>query len=138
MAVNAQTEYGFDIATPGRANDADELFTEAVGLDIVRQDTIHLLLSDDFLGPGGDGLGFDCRRLIGMSDTVLVGLQPVLENVLERDDRILSASVTLTAVKNPGGANDVLIDVTCATAAGPFTLTKTVGELTSADLDGGE
>ena len=132
MAINPATEYGLDIAC---ITDADELFSEAEGLDVVAQDALHLLLSDDFLGPDGDGLGYDCRRLIGLDSSVLLGLQPTLESVLKQDDRILTASVLLTPTLTNGVA-DVRIQVHCETEAGPFDLTKLVSDLTAADLEG--
>lgn len=131
MASNPSQDYGLDVAC---VIDADDMFTEAGGLQIVAQDALHLLTSDDFLGPGGDGLGFDCRRLIGLSTVELVGLQPVLEGVLENDDRILHASVRLTATTRNGVA-DVLIEAECTTAEGPFALTKFVGDLKESDLE---
>ncbi len=132
MAVNPLVEYGLDIAC---VSDADELFTEAEGLEIVAQDCLHLLLCDDFLGPDGDGLGYDCRRLIGLSTDELIGLQSVLVSVLEQDDRVLKATVLLTPIVSNGLA-DVFINATCETAAGPFSLTKSVLDLTSGDLEG--
>lgn len=135
MAINPAEAYGLDVAC---LSDADELFTEAEGLDIVIQDVFHLLLSDDFLGPGGDGLGFDCRRLLGLSTTELVGLEPVLSQVVETDDRILrGVSVTLRSVTRNSVA-DVDITVEAETELGPFKQTKSVLELTADDLNSEE
>ncbi len=132
MATNPATDYGLDIQC---INDADELFSEVEGIQVVAQDALHLLLSDDFLGPDGDGLGYDCRRLIGLPDSALIVLQPTLEAVLKQDDRILTATVLLTPTRN-NGVSDVTIKAICETAEGPFTLTKNVSDLTEADLNG--
>lgn len=131
MAINSASDYGLDVACLA---DADELFTEAEGLAVVVQDCFHLLLSDDFLGPGGDGLGFDCRRLLGLSTADLKGLEAILSNVVERDDRVLRASVTLTSVQR-GPIADVDIKIAAETEAGPFEQTKSVLELTADDLN---
>lgn len=132
MAVNSASDYGTDIAC---ISDADELFTEATGIAVVVQDVFHLLLSDDFLGPDGDGLGFDCRRLVGLSVDELAGMEPILSQVVERDDRVLRANVTLT-VTTRNGLADVAISISAETTLGPFTATKSVLELTTDDLEG--
>lgn len=131
MARNAPAAYGVDIAC---LRDADALFTPATGLDVVIQSAFHRLTTDSVLGPGGDGWGFDCRRLLGMRGAKLAAMQPMLSEVLTRDERIETADVTLTAVRT-NGLDDVRIEVTCATALGPFTFVRTVIGLTTADFE---
>lgn len=128
MATNSPESYGRDIACIA---DADELFTEAVGLDVVMQDVIHVITSDDFLGPGGDGRGKDVRKFSGLKQNELTAQQPIVAEVIERDDRIDRAEVTLTEVKRPGGLFDVEISVACETALGQLSFTKLVSELTT-------
>lgn len=133
MADNAAGFYGLDIACA--TNDADELFSEVEGLDVVVQDTIHVLTSDSFLGPGGDARGYDCRKLVGMLESEAQALQPVLESIIKDDDRISEATVKITfAIESPG-IEDVFLDVSCVTAAGPFRFTKSVAQLIEADLE---
>ncbi len=59
----------------------------------------------------------------------------MLAEVLKRDARILTASVTLTAVITRG-LGDITLDVSGTTALGPFRFVKPISELTSADLEG--
>jgi hypothetical protein len=132
VATNPSLDYGLDVAC---ISDADDMFTEVSGVDLVAQDALHLITSDDFLGPGGDSLGFDARRLIGLNTDELIGMQSVLEQILENDDRILRAVVTLTATTRNGLA-DVVLEAICETEHGPFALTKSIGELTEQDLEG--
>ncbi len=102
MTINAARLYGKDIAC---IRDADELFSEAEGIDVIIQDVIHVLTTDDFLGPGGAGRGFDLRRLIGKNTAELAGEQPNIVEVVERDDRINSAVVELTAITEAATAS---------------------------------
>lgn len=134
MALNPAQAYGKDIAC---VVDADELFSDAEGVDVVEQDAIHALTQEDFLGPGGDGRGMDVRKLIGAPQESLTAQQPLIAEVLERDQRITHADVTLTAVVTKGVA-DVRMQVTAYTAAGPFSFTRNVSELTSQYLEAGE
>lgn len=131
MATNPATYYGTDVAC---VNDADEMFSEAVGLPVVVQDALHRLTVDSVLGPNGDDWGYDCRKLSGMKAAELVLMQPTLIEVLTRDDRIEGADVELTAVET-NGLTDTRIDITLYTAEGPFTLTRMVSELTVNDLE---
>lgn len=126
MATNPATYYGLDLAC---VSDADELFSDAVGVDIVRQDAIHRLTTDSVLGPNGDDWGYDCRKLLGMKSDELPRMQPTIIEVLTRDDRIETADVTLESANN-NGMHDVVITVQCETALGPFEFTKFVTELT--------
>lgn len=133
MAENPPQSYGVDIACP--TNDADELFSEATGLDVLMQDIVHLITCDDFLGPGGDGRGFDVRRLLGMADSELASMQPILEDVIRRDDRILDATVELSSTVTASDLADVVVKITCTSQLGPFSFTKPVSQLTEADLE---
>lgn len=126
MASNPARSYGTDIAC---ISDADELFTEAVGVDVIMQDTIHVLTCDEFLGPGGAGRGKDLRTLIGKSTADLAEEQPNILEVIERDDRITKAEVELTATTTNGMA-DVILRCVCQTELGPFDFTRSVLDLT--------
>lgn len=128
MAANSPEAYGRDIKCIA---DADNLLTEAVGLDVVVQDVIHVITQEDFLGPGGDGRGIDVRTFSGLKQNDLTARQPIVAEVIERDDRIDRADVTLTEVKRPGGLLDIEISVACETTLGPFTFTRLVSELTT-------
>lgn len=132
MATQPATNYGRDIAC---ITDADAFFTDVTGLGCITQDAIHRLTTDDVLGPGGDGWGFNVRRLLGGSTSALAGMQPVLSEVLQRDPRILTADVTLTPTVTNGFA-DVLISVVATTALGPFSFIKSVQQLTASDIEG--
>lgn len=118
MAANAATDYGLDI---GGVSDADELFSEVSGLALVRQDAIHRLTTDDVLGPGGQGWGYDCRRMLGMPLGQVAAMPPFLAAVLQRDERIQSATVAITPTTTRG-LSDLAISASCTTAAGPFDL----------------
>jgi hypothetical protein len=124
--------YGRDVRCVA---DCDSLFSEAEGLDIVFQDAIHRITTENVLGPGGDGWGKDCRKLIGMTQPELLAQQPLYAEALERDERINSADVTLSAITHNGLA-DVQIAATCYTDLGPFSFVKPVSELTAADIEG--
>lgn len=138
MSRNAANLYGRDVRC---VRDADKLFTEVTGLDLVRQDALHRLMTDDVLGDDGTGSevivgwGFDVRRLLGLPPSRLPSYQPILASVLERDPRIDSATVLLEATTTRGVA-DALLRATCVTALGPFTLIRKVSDLTAADLVG--
>lgn len=125
MAINPSADYGKTL----RCNtDCDELFSTIEGVGAVEQDQKHRLMCDDVLGPSGDSWGFDCRKLLGLPASELAKFQPVLVEVLTRDDRVLGASVLLTATITNGMA-DVALDISCETTLGPFALTTTVLEL---------
>jgi hypothetical protein len=59
----AANPYGTDVRC---VFDANALWTSTTGLQAVEQDLIHRLLTDNVLGPGGDGWGYDVRKLLGM------------------------------------------------------------------------
>ncbi len=133
MAINDPTLYGRDFRC---VSDADDLFSDAAGIDIVAQDALHLVTQTDFLGPGGDNRGFDLRSLIGKNTSQLASYAPIVSNVLtDGDDRILTATVVLTATTRNGLA-DVEFAIHCETALGPFDLTRSVFDLTEAVLEG--
>lgn len=134
MAQNPAQDYGVDVAC---VVDADEFFSEAEGVDVVMQDALHAITQEDFLGPGGDGRGIDVRKFIGANQTFLTSQQPLITEVLERDERITHADVVLTAI-TANGLADVQIEITGFTDAGPFTLTRKISDLTAADLEAGE
>src|SRR6185295_2331540 len=128
MAQNPASAYGEDIRC---ISDADDLFSVVSGVDLIVQDSIHVVTQKDFLGPGGDGRGYDVRDLIGSRHEDLALQQPIIADVIARDDRVSSADVELTAITTRGLA-DVLIAVTGLTSDGaPFAFTKSVLELTS-------
>jgi len=134
MAQNPAQDYGVDIAC---VVDADEFFSEAEGVDVVMQDCLHAITQEDFLGPGGDGRGIDVRKFIGANQTFLNSQQPLIAEVIERDERITHADVVLTAIVF-NGLSDVQIEITGFTEAGPFTLTRKISDLTAEDLEAGE
>ena len=136
MAQNEPTSYGRDIRC---VSDADELFTEAVGIDVVRQDAIHRITTDDILGDDGTGSffirgwGYDVRKLLGMPTRRIRSQQPLISAALLNDPRIYTADVRLTPT-TVNGLADVQIEIECTTALGPFSLVRLVSELTAADL----
>lgn len=133
MAQNPAQDYGLDVAC---VVDADELFSEAEGVDVVAQDALHAITQEDFLGPGGDGRGIDVRKFIGAKQTFLTSQQPIVAEVIERDERISQVDVVLTAVTT-NGISDVQIEITGLTDEGPFSLTRKVSDLTGTDLEAG-
>lgn len=134
MAENPAQDYGTDIAC---VVDADELFSEAEGVDVVEQDCLHAITQEDFLGPGGDGRGIDVRKFIGAKQTFLTSQQPIVAEVIERDERVSHVDVVLTAITS-NGLSDVQIEITAFTDAGPFRLTKKISDLTATELEAGE
>jgi hypothetical protein len=131
MATQDAKYFGVDLAC---VIDADELFSEVSGEALLIQDSIHRLTTDAVLGPGGDDWGYDCRRLIGASNEELERMQPTLSEVLSRDDRVISADVTLSSVAH-NGMSDMSVDVTLHTALGPFSFTRTLSQMTALDLE---
>lgn len=132
MARNPAVNYGRDVAC---LLDADPLLSSVAGVDVVRQAAYHRLMCDDILGPGGDGWGYDCRRMLGMKSSQLSAMQPVLSEVLQRDQRILTADVQIRSVRT-NGLDDVRIAVRCTTDAGPFSFVLSVADLTAATIEG--
>lgn len=131
MSINKPSAYGVDIAC---VRDADPLFTSATGLALVQQDAFHRVTSDSVLGPGGDGWGRDARRLLGQTARQLALEQAIFAEVLQYDQRILSADVKITAIVTKGLA-DVRFAATCITDEGPFDLIFNVSQLTSAKIE---
>ena len=138
MSHNAPELYGRDVRC---MSDANALFTDAQGLEVVRQDVFHRLTQDDILGDDGSGSlrvvgwGFDVRRLLGADSRTLAATQPLLVEVIMRDQRIESAKVMLTPIVHNGLA-DVRLEITAKTALGPFTLIRNISEITATDLVG--
>lgn len=138
MSANPASFYGRDIRC---VHDADSLWSEVEGLDLLYQDAIHRLTVDDILGDDGTGSlvivgwGYDVRRLLGMPSSQLAAQQPQISAVLQKDPRILSADVSLTAVTT-NGLDDVQLEIICNTALGPFSLVKKVSDLVPSDLVG--
>jgi hypothetical protein len=134
MAENPAQDYGVDLAC---IVDADELFSEAEGPDVVAQDALHAITQEDFLGPGGDGRGIDVRKFIGAKQEFVTAQQPLVAEVIERDERVNHVDVVLTLVTT-NGLSDLKIELKGETDAGPFALTRNVSELTSEQLEAGE
>lgn len=129
MAANP---YGTDVRC---VFDADALWTATTGLQAVEQDLIHRLLTNNVLGPGGDGWGYDVRQLLGMPARELAGKQPMLVEVLTRDERVQTADVTLT-VTTTNGLSDVTLDVTCVLFTGKvFRYVKSIRDLAAGDIE---
>ena len=125
------TDYGTDIKC---LIDADELFSEVSGVDVVIQDAFHRLTTDSVLGPGGDDWGYDVRRMIGMSESELTASQPIIAEVLTRDERIKSATVVIrTQVEN--GQVNAVITADCETNDGPFRMVLPISQVTSATFE---
>lgn len=131
MVQNPAEYYGKDLRC---ISDADELFSECEGIDVVVQDAIHRLTTDHVLGPNGVDWGYDCRKLLGASERDMRLAQPIIAEVLSRDDRVLSADVTLDPI-NRSGVIDATLTVTLYTETGPFTLTRLISDMTDADLE---
>jgi hypothetical protein len=66
-----------------------------------------------------------------MTEEQLDAEQPVIADVLARDDRIDFADVVLTKTRTNAQLDDVTMKVTGHTSEGPFSFTKSVLELTS-------
>jgi hypothetical protein len=128
MAKNAVEAYGRDIAC---VHDADALFSDTVGLGVVRQDAIHRILTDDVLGPGGDGWGYDSRKILGEKREKVQAFRPILEEVLTRDERVLRANVTLTLT----GETSLEIAVTCETDLGPFSFVVAITQVSNSAFE---
>lgn len=130
MATNSASTYGKSIKCP--QGDADALFSSTVGLPIVAQDLYHVLTTDDFLGPGGDARGYDVRKLAGMAMEDVNGLEPILEDVAKRDERLLTVTIVINATppRFPGGPIEGTVSVTATTAQGPFSFVIPISEWT--------
>ncbi len=133
MAVNPALSYGYDLAC---YQDADAAWSAVSGTDLVRQDAFHRVTTTNVLGPGGNSWGRDARELLGMPAHLVARQAPAYVDVLTRDERVLSATVTLTPVTYPNGTADVLFSAECMTDAGPFSLVFPVSELTNDKIEG--
>ena len=132
MAYNAPVDYGTDL---GCILSTDVLFSSTTGVDVVRQDAYHRLLTDSVLGPAGDDWGYDCRRLLGAKDSLIAAIQPLLSEVLQRDERIQQASVSVTSSSTGTGLRVVTVKATCVTAAGPFDLVLNIDNVSVSTID---
>lgn len=133
MATNPAANYGTDLRG---AFDSDDLFTAVTGIESVEQDAFHRITTDDVVGPGGVGWGYNVIRLLGMPARDIPAQQAVYAEVLQRDERILSAAVTITAT-TVRGLTTVSFRAVCLTAQGPFTLIiQDINDLTSATIEG--
>ena len=132
MAYNKPAAYGSDL---GCILSTDALFSSATGIDVVRQDAYHRLLTDSVLGPAGDGWGYDCRRLLGAPDAQLASFSALLSEVLQRDERITSAQVSIVSSRTSSGLRVVTVRARCTTAAGPFDLVLSVDGVTVSTID---
>ncbi len=134
MAYNPASYYGRDTLC---VSDANNTFDDVSGLPCLTQDLIHLITTDSFLDDStfdGTALGWDARQLLGKDDQQLASYQPILVEALQRDDRVQSATVALTATKI-SGIDSVQIVATGTTALGPFSFTvPDLSALTSAGL----
>jgi hypothetical protein len=119
MAQNPPANYGLDIAC---VTDANPFWSTAVGLPVVEQDAYHRVTNDDVLGPGGVGWGRDVRRLLGARTSTLAAEQVMFAQVLQRDQRIQSATVAITPTRRADGLADVRFVAVCVTAVGSFDL----------------
>src|SRR5258708_3022064 len=122
MAINPAADYGHDVAC---ISDADDLFSEVEGIDLLIQDAINAVTSDDFLGEGGDGRGKEIRMVMGAPEDELEGAQVVFAEVVERDERINKCEIVLAPTITNGLA-DVLLEMHCETDLGPFDFTKPI------------
>jgi hypothetical protein len=139
MAFNEPAAYGRDIRC---VRDADALFSTVEGVDVVYQDAIHRITTDNVLGDDGsggmviEGWGFDCRRLLGLTSARVKAHQPIIAQALLRDPRIDSADVVLTLTRT-NGLEDVELRARCVTAEGAFEIViKSIHALLASDLVG--
>lgn len=134
MAINTPSSYGTDIAC---VDDADAFWSTVTGLPVVYQDAYHRVTTDDVLGPGGVGWGRDVRHLLGARTGTLEAERTRYAAILQRDERIQSATVTITATRRAGGMADVRFEAVCVTANGPFTLViPSILDLTAGIIEG--
>ena len=133
MAANSDAAYGLDVKC---VLDADVFWSTTTGLDLVYQDALHRILTNDVLGPGGVGWGYDVRQLLGMPTRELAAKQTMIAQVLQKDDRIQSATVTLTATVTRSMA-DVRFEGLCQTEFGPFPLViPSILDVSAATIEG--
>jgi hypothetical protein len=132
VARNAPAAYGTDL---GCILSTDSLFSSTTGIDVVRQDAYHRLLTDSVLGPAGDDWGYDCRRLLGAKDSMISAIQPLLTEVLLRDERIQGATVNVKASSTGTGLRIVTVTAQCQTAAGPFDLVLSIDNVSVSTID---
>lgn len=132
MALNPPGAYGLDL---GCYQDADSSWSSVTGIDLVRQDSFHRVTTTNVLGPGGNSWGRDARELLGMPAHLVARQAPAYVDVLTRDERVLSAAVTLTPITYPDGTADVEFSAECMTDEGPFSLVFPVSALTNEKIE---
>jgi hypothetical protein len=115
------TDFGRDIAVSALTEDADDIFSEVTGVQLVRQDLRHRLLTDSVLGPDGADNGFDVRKRLGATVGTAAATQSRIKRVALKDQRIKSAAVSIDEATT-GGLRSQTITVICGTALGPFRL----------------
>lgn len=134
MAQNTPSAYGTDLLC---IDDADELFSDVTGIQVVAQDAYHRLTNDTVLGEGGEDWGYDVTKLLGMTTAQIAAMPPTISAALQKDERIQAADVTITQNKRVGSQLwSIIITAICYTAEGPFTLILGVSDLTVAILAG--
>lgn len=127
MADNIPAAYGRDVRC---LRDADELMSEVEGIDVIKQDTFHLITCEDFLGPEGDKRGTDLRKLAGGTEEDLIRAGAIVSQVIQdADPRIETCDVELKSLKNSNGTLDVWVSIRCQTALGPFDIVGFIGEI---------
>ena len=102
-------------------SDALPSLAVATWLETVKQMAFHKLTTDNILGPGGEGWGFDCTRLLGSRAADLASKRAVLASLLQDDDRVEKATVTFTDL-TAGSLRDLRVDVHLDTVNGPVDL----------------
>jgi hypothetical protein len=132
MASNPDKYYGLSVRC---ISDADEFFSTVSGIGVIAQDSIHRITCDSVLGSNGADWGIDIRQMVGAKQRELTLNQPRIIEVLERDDRIDSADVTLTDIERSPGLHDIQIELHLETALGPFDLTRLLSEITETQLE---
>jgi hypothetical protein len=114
-------------------DDFDPYFSVVKGAAVIRQDTYHRLTTG-LIAPDRE-FGEDVRRLVGSNptDAAAARLGPVLVAVIQRDERIETATVNVTLVDLGAGLRSYRIDIHCTTAAGPFDLVLAIGKRASGE-----
>lgn len=125
------SQFGTDIAC---ITDADAQWSTVDGINLVLQDLIHRITTDDILGDNGVGWGYDVRKLLGMYSTDIEAEGPKIAEAIQRDERIDTVDVVLTPVTNKGNLVDVTLTISGTTALGPFKFTRNVSQLTTTDM----
>lgn len=122
MTTQAPETFGRDIYCGPATEDADAVFSEVDGVQLVKQDLRHRLTTPSVLGPSGNGDGFfDVGSLLGSTAGTVASYQAKIKRVCLVDQRIASAAVIVTETA-ANGLVVTTITINCATALGPFRL----------------